>query len=662
MTPEEIRALLAESKQLGLTGATLRDMQSQMSTPAKKLATQKKLHMQEMLDQAQTGMQPTLGPLGMVLPGMGLLADLALFAIGAGKELGQAYQQGYLSNQNFANMAMASLGFGARPLIGRKGEGKLYSRLLEDLHGLGDAELNPTMLGKFLKKGKYASEEIKFLQPEQFLGLKASEAAGKMHEQLGQRIVGKINSKRKPYPEEPDENAFINSDDYHQAIIDYHAEIAAQGAMYAGGKPLLAPSDKYMNNTFPEIQDAMAKAKGQDYMLEDSYRPLLMPQTILMDTPETNLKLVEHWGTGYGNRGDIHARTALTGDHANPTGILAEVQSDAWKSLTPKDEAPVLRNYEQIGSRQGLLALMQQSLDYNPNADMNLVWPSGHLQQIVNGNKTSAYNTVYDKKLMKSIRGVLGDDAHIAELNPQLAVTRVQSRPAPDYPYYYARAEARDAYLKERGLTAIYEHNDLPGIRSWKDEISHELLDPAAFKEFIALQDKWTNDIMRPEGTGRLPNNPEHERAYVRFKDATRERLSNHAIDYRKFKNELSKTLGSASSVTDRIEPVDIKIDWSAIDQSIAHAFQSLTGETIPQTNTQGILREQLASDILHKAKLAGAVSTPDTRDLYQTTIPNTKLKRLATEGIPLWMLPIGAGLGAMQYNKEDPYAHSIQP
>jgi hypothetical protein len=638
MTPDEIRALLADSKQMGLTGATLQDMQSQLSTPAKKLATQKKLDRQDLLDQAKMGMQPTLGPLGMALPGMGLLADLAPSAIGAGTELGQAYQQGYLSNQNFDNMALASLGLVGVPLLGKKGEGKLYSRAIADAteQGVNLQEMTPTFMNRWFKKNNIKPAEVK--------ALKANFEAATL-DPLAQVPFNKSLNDIGP-----------------TGHLEFHGENITP--MFRN-----QPADSYHNVTFPNI---VSKLNDQGVSIDAGK---LKYQNILMQVPEDKylvdaLEARDHWG----GLGDIHARTAM--DYSNPnkaTGILAEVQSDVAKAVDSSElpKTTFLGDYPNIATKQSLLQMIQEADTYAPGKPLQVVWPSGDLQRKVNHSQSTAYDNIYDKRVTKAMSEALGDDAVIEQMR-QAPFTPVHAGPVREYNKSLDHVRQREEAYATQGFVPAVGHK----LREYRQDIGAYIdtedipkVQDASMAVREAAFELQRTGMGTPSWDQRATLRDQAQQNYVDLTKKLQEKYDqitfNAASYYPNIYDDLSSSKFTKPGVTPAgsLPPMDNEF-YAAIGHSAHDTFQGLTGKTKPESEYEGVLYDHIYGMLLDKKlkELLSVKPVVSPIDLFHTTIPTDKVKRLATEGIPLWMLPIGAGLGAMQYNKEDPYARTTQP
>ncbi len=622
MTPEEIKRLLAETKGLGLSGGTLAEMRGQTMLPQGQKAVQQKQVRSALRDQAQAGLQQTLGPLGMLLPSLGLLAEAGPGAIGLGQEMGSAYKQGYVSNQNFDNAALAALGFTAIPLLGGKGEGKLYSKAvtLAREQGIDLKSATPTFLSRWAKKNNIKLAEIKAYKHELARPMNPD---GSYDVDLTGQLEG---------------TPLYNK---HQDIIGH-----TQG-------------DSYSHVTFPQIIDEL---KNQGIQVDPQS---LDYQNILMKTwDDTKLGDVRHSGDHWGGLGDIHARVGIDTQNipGSTLGILAEVQSDAAKKvdagILPK--TTFLSDYPNVATKQALLQMIQESDAAAPGLPLQVVWPSGELQRKVNQSSSSAYDNIYDKRVTKAMSEALGDDVVIEQMKEAPYTPIRINTQGFDYNAEIDHRLAKDSAYKQLGYTKL--SND-PEHQYYKNLFDTDYANPEHLKQFVEANRAKDAASQKAVSLEQTPYNDSGFRTLTPEEDQTRQQF--HAIyntidsDLRQAKQKAAdiypqaNNTGSFYTNTPKVMPdiTDIDTDGMGIHKQINDTYETLTGQTANWYSSDPLylqIRDMVFE--ASKKRLASQVKPPST-SLFSTTIPAEKVRRLATEGIPLWMLPIGAAMGGMGYN-----------
>lgn len=552
MTPEEIKKLLLQSKTEGLSGATVADLQRQTADPMWRPKTAKAAHRSELAKQAVTGLQTTMGPMAALMPSMGMLAEGAPTAIGLGAELGDVAQKGFVSNSNFDNTMLAMLGVTGMPLLGRKGEGKLYSKAvtLADEQGVNLHSMTPTFLSRWLKKNNIKPAEAKIVRESNTL---YQENTKKPIDLADPDLVGDIP------------NSFVTEDlgSVLEAKLDPQRDSL-------GTPSVTTHSTKFSDVTFPDI---VKELENQNINLLDDFTSPVKVNNVLIDPRyDTNgQRYADHWS----GEGPIHARVGYAPDEYKKKmiGILAEVQSDAAKKIGSSElpKTTFLSDYPNIATKQGLLQLIQQADANMPGKPLQVVWPSGELQRKVNRSSSTAYDNIYDKRVTKAISEALGDDTVIEQL-----------RHAP-----YTPIEFRQKYREVPGdYHEVYYEQYLPGAL---ERLSNEDFDKLSEDARITANTLYPiKDLI--DSYGNLGGNPR--------------------------RIEAAKALAQE--------------DWLARKHDI-------------ETMLTQYLLKQKASEV----KLAPS-------KLFSTTIPADKVSRLAKDGIPLWMLPIGMGISSqMSYNKE---------
>lgn len=547
MTPEEIKKLLLQSKTEGLSGATVADLQRQTNDPLWRPKVAKAAHRSELGKQAVTGLQNAMGPAAMLMPSMGMLAEGAPTAIGLGAELGDVAKKGFVSNSNFDNTMLAMLGVSGMPLLGRKGEGKLYSKAvtLADEQGMNLHSMTPTFLSRWLKKNDIKPAEAKMVKESNTL----------YHE----------NAKKPFELSDPDYNGIIPN-----AFISEDIGSVLKGKVhsyknyeYDGLTPTIEPSRAFSDITFPSIIDELEK---QNVKLIGDFEenPTTINNLLIKPYDDINkYQYSDHWG----GDGPIHARVSYspTKDYDRMVGILAEVQSDAAKRIDSSElpKTTFLSDYPNIATKQGLLQLIQQSDANMPGKPLQVVWPSGELQREVNRSDSTAYDNIYNKRVTKAMSEALGDDAVIEQ-------------------------------LRHPPFTPI--------------EMRANQYDNTKFEPNLLMREGLSGDEWKLIG----------DRA-----------------------NETVSTL---------YKPEDFEYQYKALGypedgaQALALDDYYATKNTIEDMLVQQLLKQK-----------AGTVKESPSK-LFSTTIPAEKVSRLAKDGIPLWMLPIGMGISSqMSYNKESP-------
>lgn len=630
MTPEEIKQLLADSKQLGLSGGTLRQLQQATSSPEKMAISSSKLkrkaHQSELAKQATMGLQAALGPAGIALPSLGLLAEGVPTAIQLGSELGDVAQKGFVSNQNFDNTMMAMLGFGAMPLFSRtKGQGQLYSRLINDLDEAGDLPMNATSLGKILKKGNYSKDELKTLDVMEDMKwfdprepITAKQYSEKLYDtRLRKQLTGKIEA-----------------DEASQDFIDVDPRYI-ELANIPTHEPY--PGDKYKGVTFPQMMENLRLSGRTIDKHNNEYKNVLMQVRRPKDVYGYPLYATDdHWN----GQGDIHARIAYNRTvDGNPIGMLAEVQSDLWKKDNPIANSPFVENYENVATRQGLLELLQKHNDTGTSKPLDLVFPTGKLQQEVNASDSPAYLNIYDRRVPKAISKSLGDDAVIQQLQGA-PFTRLKEGYANDWNNILAPEQDKLNYALSKGFVEVpydwHREGELP-----------RYVRPELLEEYKRLR----------------PVNP----AENLIKGTDARNLSDQAYDdYYTIYDGIEQINETYRNTPKEIPPIELYPDVELsskfedklqddLQLTINSLFGFEPGKYRQLTKTQDLIQNNIYRILRDKAQKDYAASPEvSAPKLYSTTIPSEKVQRLAKEGIPLWMLPVGLGMSSqLGYNNE---------
>jgi hypothetical protein len=577
MTPEEIKKLLLQSKTEGLSGSTVADLQRQTADPMWRPKTAKAAHRNELAHQAVTGLQNAMGPAAMLMPSMGFMAEAAPTAIGLGAELGDVAKKGFVSNSNFDNTMLAMLGVSGMPLLGRKGEGKLYSKAvtLADEQGVNLHSMTPTFLSRWLKKNNIKPAEAKIVRESNTL---YQENAKKPIELADPDLSGNIP------------NSFIAED--LSSVLQ--AKLDPQRDSF-GNPSVTTHSTKFSDITFPNI---VTELENQNINLLDDFSSPVKVNNVLIDPhyDTDGARYADHWN----GEGPIHARIGYAPDEARKKmiGILAEVQSDAAKKIGSSElpKTTFLSDYPNIATKQGLLQLIQQSDANMPGKPLQVVWPSGRLQREVNRSGSPAYDNIYDKRVTKAMSEALGDDAVIEQL-----------RQAPFTPI--------EMQTKADPLTGEIEYK--PYLKGALEKLSNEEFDKLSEDARITANALYPlKDLMKPYMDENTPVDP-----------------------FRSLQFSLEQQPYNQGGYTiDGYNAVEVNAKAFAQDDWLSRKHD------IETMLTQHLLKQKAAT-----------VSEAPSR-LFSTTIPAEKVSRLAKDGIPLWMLPIGMGISSqMSYNKESP-------
>lgn len=627
MDIDEIKRLLMQAKEDGLTGETTRIMREATATRAGQKAIERQAFQDELKHQSITGLEPALGPAGALLPGMGTVLPAAQAGLGIGTGIGHAIQDGYLSNGGFDEIAMAGMGMlGGLPLIGRKGQGKLYSRAQHAAieEGLDLATLNETVLGKFFKRHDIKPEEQKLIQ--QF--------------RVSENDRGPLSP---------------------SSYLDYlqHQLVEPLGPEAAGNSHAFKDFHRYANfsgNTFPEVAKDLGVPKDN-----------LLIRNALMDIKNKYPGTMTHWKGADGPVGDIHARIGV--DPNKNLGILAEVQSDLQKQLNNQQvkAEPFINNYESIGARKGLLDLVNEFNRTIPGQDATVVVPTGGFHQQIKDSTATAFKDIYDKKVPRALEEVTGqkfttpeklerpytpieitNDAEaqhrlwsgklVKHMKDKFGYDIIHNNQG-DFPDNYTHPKHKEELdiVNKIYLDKLIEQKKLvdKAVATYKANI------PADIQDVLIKADnaKWwaRNDL----------ENLQHKHRNI---------MQEHLAE--------AKAAHPMGEVTSRVTPVgpnftpEVHAGIAVTDlykEAAAKFFQANTPETSIQSKLEF---DQVYNKLLKE--FFSTLPTPEPKltpgNLHHLNLPAETIKRLSTEGIPLWMLPIGAGLGmagASNYNSQ---------